>query len=282
MNEVKHIISFSGGMGSFAEAKSCVDKYGKENVLLLFADTKTEDEDLYRFLHECHQFLGCELKIISDGRTIWELFHENKFIANSRVDICSRVLKRDLLNKWITKNYGIKVKEQCLDYKGELQCNIYGEPLYKIVKTLSCEVHLGIDFSEHHRLTRVQENMKPKIYRSTLVEEGKIVSKDFSEKFGIKRPFLYTLGFAHNNCGGFCVKSGLGQFKKLFESLPERYKFHEDKEQEVLAIGGLPFLKKTTKGDTRYITMKEYREEYLEPKLADEFQFDLGGCGCAI
>ena len=42
---MKHIVSFSGGMGSFAEAKSCVDKFGKENVLLVFADTLMEDED---------------------------------------------------------------------------------------------------------------------------------------------------------------------------------------------------------------------------------------------
>jgi hypothetical protein len=50
-------------MGSFAEAKSCVDKYGKENVLLLFSDTLMEDEDLYRFLMETVAFLDCELAV---------------------------------------------------------------------------------------------------------------------------------------------------------------------------------------------------------------------------
>ena len=269
-------------MGSFAEAKSCVDKFGKENVVLLFADTKTEDDDLYRFLYECRDFLECELVIIADGRTIWELFTENKFIGNSKMDICSNTLKRKLLNDWVDLTYGIDIQEQCLDYKGELQFNIDGLPLYKTIRTLSCHVHLGIDFSEHHRLTRLQGYMNPKIYRSTLVEEGRIVNKNFSEAFGIKKPFLYSLDFAHNNCGGFCVKAGLGQFKKLYEALPERYKFHEENEQKVLLLGGLPFLKKTTKGTKRYLTMKEYREEYLEKNLAEEFKFDLGGCGCAI
>lgn len=278
---MKHIISFSGGMGSFAEAKSCVEKYGKENVLLLFADTKTEDEDLYRFLHECKDFLGCELQIISDGRTIWELFKEQKFIANSRIDLCSRILKRELLNNWIDENYGEWYEESNLDWLGRAQTNIYGEALTHQSRRLTCEVHLGIDFSEYHRLTRVQEHMGMS-YRSTLVEEGRIISKDFSEQFGIKKPFLYTLNFAHNNCGGFCVKSGLGQFKKLYEELPERYKYHEDKESEVIAVGGKPFLKKTKNNITRYLTMKEYRKQYLEPKLAEEFKFDLGGCGCAI
>ena len=32
---MKHVVNFSGGMGSFAEAKSCVDKFGKENDTML-------------------------------------------------------------------------------------------------------------------------------------------------------------------------------------------------------------------------------------------------------
>ena len=104
MNELKHIVSFSGGMGSFAEAKSCVDKYGKENVLLLFADTLMEDEDLYRFKDEVVEFLGCELVTLCYGKTPWELFEEQKFVANSRLDVCSRMLKRELLIKWVKDN----------------------------------------------------------------------------------------------------------------------------------------------------------------------------------
>jgi len=261
-----HVVSFSGGMGSFAEAYYCVQEFGKENVVLLFCDTLTEDPDLYRFIEECVKFLDCRFVRISKEKTIWELFTEHKFIANSLVDICSRVLKRDLMNKeWLPDNYGITVYRHQLPYK-----------------SLSCEVHLGIDFSEHHRLTRVQENMYPKTYRSLLVEKGLIVPKDFSEQFDIRRPYLYTLGLPHNNCGGFCVKAGLGQFKLLFEQLPERYKEHEDKEQEVIAIGGLPFLKKTTKGKKRYLSMKQYREEYLEQGKAEEDKYDIGGCACAL
>lgn len=254
-----HVVSYSGGMGSFAEAYYCVQEFGKENVVLLFCDTLTEDPDLYRFVEETKEFLGCRFVRLSREKTIWELFEEQKFIANSRVDICSRVLKRDLMNKeWLPANYGTP--------EGNL----------------SCEVHVGIDFSEHHRLTRIQEVMSPKIYRSLLVEKGLIVPKDFSEQFGIRRPYLYTLGFSHNNCGSFCVKAGLGQFKLMFEKLPERYKEHEDKEQTVLAIGGKPFLKKTTKGVKRYLSMKEYREEYLEQGKAEEDKHDIGGCACAL
>ena len=279
---MKHIVSFSGGMGSFAEAYYCVQEFGKDNVILLFADTKEEDSDLYRFLEETREFLGCELVKLAYGPSLWELFKIRKFIGTNRVDICSETLKRDLLNGWIYDNYGIIIDKPILNQDGSTKKNTFGEDLTIKVKSLLCEVHLGIDFSEHHRLTRVQKYMSPAIYRSLLVERGLIIAKDFSEQFGIRKPFLYTLNFAHNNCGGFCVKSGLGQFKKLYEELPERYAYHEQQERETIALGAKPFLRMQKNNKKRYLTMEEYRVEFLEVDKAEEFTYDYGGCGCAL
>ncbi len=256
---VTHLVSFSGGMGSFAEAKSCVDKYGKENVTLLFADTLQEDEDLYRFLEDTKKFLGCNFVRLCYGKNLWELFKEQRFVGNSRVDICSRMLKRELLNKYMRDNF----------------------------KPEDVEHHLGIDYSESHRLTGVQERMKPWIYRSTLVEEGRIVNKDFSEQFGIERPRLYKLGFSHNNCAGFCVKAGLGHFKILYEKLPELYKYHEEQQEAIKEhFNAKPFLKKRYGSgsdlQTFYLTLKEYREQFLETGKAEEDKWDIGGCNCAL
>jgi len=257
-----HVVSYSGGMGSFAEAWHCVQDFGKEHVIALFCDTLSEDEDLYRFLDETIAFLGIKFVRISREISVWDLFKKQKFIANSRNDLCSRYLKRDLMNKeWLPKEYGWEENGR---------------------KYLACEVHVGIDYSESHRLDRIQDIMYPKVYRSLLVEKGLIVPKDFSEKFGIRKPRLYTLGFSHNNCSGFCVKAGLGQFKLLYEKLPEVYAKNEAREQEVIALGGLPFLKKTIKKKVRYLSMKEYREEFLETRKAEEDTWDIGGCACAL
>ena len=60
--------------------------YG-ERLTLLFADTKTEDEDLYRFLPEAAaNVLDAELVITAEGRDIWEVFFDRRFLGNSRVD----------------------------------------------------------------------------------------------------------------------------------------------------------------------------------------------------
>ena len=252
-----HMVNFSGGMGSFAEAKSCVDKFGLENVELLFADTLIEDEDLYRFMNECVNLLGCKLNIIADGRDPFQVFKDVRHMGNSRIDPCSKILKRELLNNYIKERFNPD----------------------------EVEVHLGIDFSESHRIKGVQERMVPYVYRSTLVEDGCIIAKDFSEQFGIKRPRLYDWKLGHNNCGGFCVKAGLGHYRNLYLANKERYISFEEREQDVYdhIQKQYPFLKKTVNGKTKYITLKQYREEYLEPdNVTSEEQWEFGGCGCAL
>lgn len=260
-DHTKYIISYSGGIGSAITAQMVSNKYGAENVILLFSDTNMEDEDLYRFNKDISDLLGIPITRISDGRTPWEVFSDVKFIGNSRVDPCSRVLKRDLIRKWIKENFSPE------------KCNIF----------------VGIDCYEEHRLHRVVEANIPYVYRSILIEKDIFIDNNYKlqwcEDNNIIPPRLYTLGFAHNNCGGFCVKAGLGQFKMLYEKLPERYKEHEEIEQRLIQENPnlRPFLKKTKKGELMYLTMKDYREKYLEvDKLEEEDKFDFGGCGCAL
>ena len=258
---MKHIVSYSGGLGSAITAKHICDTYGRENVTLLFADTNMEDEDLYRFNKDVVKLLGCEFVSIADGRDVWQVFSDVKFIGNSRIDPCSKILKRQLLEQWIKREY----------------------------KPDGCIVWIGIDCSEEHRLAPIVRRYIPYNYRSYLIENDVFLTTEYKQQWcndnSIVIPRLYTMGFAHNNCGGFCVKSGLGQFKKLYENLPDRYKYHEDKELELISLNPKlrPFLKKMVKGVNYYLTLKEYRENYLEPKLVtEEESMEFGGCGCAL
>ena len=82
---MKHIISYSGGLGSAITADFICKQYGKENVILLFADTLVEDEDLYRFNNDVVKLLGVPLIIIAEGRTPWQVFNDVKYIGNTRV-----------------------------------------------------------------------------------------------------------------------------------------------------------------------------------------------------
>jgi hypothetical protein len=89
------------------------------------------------------------------------------------------------------------------------------------------------------------------------------------------------LGFSHNNCGGGCVRAGQGQFKKLYETMPERFLVWEQKEQEVRDYldKDVAILSETVAGVKRPLPLIELRKRIEDsPMLIDEF--DIGGCGC--
>lgn len=256
---MKHIISFSGGLGSAITADLVCKKYGKDNVTLLFADTLVEDPELYQFNKNVHDLLGCQFVRIAEGRTPWQVFNDVKYIGNTRIDPCSRILKRDFIRKHLVDNYSPD----------------------------DCVIWIGIDCTEEHRLAPVVARNKPYTYRSYFIENDIFLTPEYKFKWcltnRIKIPRMYEMGFSHHNCGGFCVKAGQGHFQLLFKVLPDVYMENENEEQ--LAIKNnpnlKPFLRKTIDGQLRYLTLKQFREEFLEPGMtvdSDEF----GGCGCAL
>lgn len=253
----KHIVMFSGGVCSWATAKRVVERHGTDGVVLLFADTKMEDEDLYRFLEEAAKNVGAELVKIADGRNPWQVFEDEKMIGSHRFDPCSKHLKRILLEKWQKK---------------------HGTPA-------ETTLHFGLDWTEQDRLTRLRNRKVPWRVEGYMTEPP-YMNKDqmieWLKREGIKPPRLYEMGFYHNNCGGFCVKSGQAQFALLLRTMPERYRYHEEQEERVRKLVGWrhTILRMTRDGKTRSVSMKEFRERIEAQGTFD--QFDWGGCGCAV
>ena len=101
---MKVVVSYSGGVCSWYAAKLAIEQYGKEQVTLLFADTKFEDIDLYRFLQETSEQFGIPVTTLCDGRTPWDVFFDERYLGNSRIDPCSKHLKRNLLENWQNEN----------------------------------------------------------------------------------------------------------------------------------------------------------------------------------
>ena len=252
---MKHVVMFSGGIGSWAAAKRVAAQYGTDNLTLLFTDTLMEDEDLYRFLEEAAENVGGELVRITEGRDPWQLFHDVKYLGNTRADPCSKILKRDLATAW--------VKEHC-------------DPDDTIL-------YLGIDWTEEHRWERSKRFWAPYRVEAPMCEEP-LIEKDKMlaalEAEGIKQPRLYDMGFPHNNCGGFCIKAGQAHFKHLLEKLPERYLYHEKKEEELRQYLGkdVAILRDRGGGETKPLTLRELRRRVEGDEEID--CDDWGGCGC--
>jgi len=253
---MKHVVMFSSGIGSWGAGKRVAAKHGKENTILLFMDTKIEDEDNYRFLHEAADNIGGELVVLADGRDPFQVFKDVKFMGNSRVDPCSKILKRELADKWIAKNFTVD----------------------------TVRVYVGIDWTEEHRYTRMAARKLPWIYEAPLCNEPYMTKAqilEWAKSEGLEPPRMYLHGFQHANCGGFCIKSGQAQFKKLWETWPDRYLEMERKEEEVYEHIGKrhPFLKITDNGELIYVSLREFREKVLEGPVQCDL-FDWGGCGC--
>src|SRR6266511_1582734 len=64
-----HVVQYSGGIGSWAAAQRVIAEHGTADVVLLFADTQVEDDDLYRFLGDAAAQIGVPVTVVADGRT---------------------------------------------------------------------------------------------------------------------------------------------------------------------------------------------------------------------
>jgi hypothetical protein len=259
---VKYVVMFSGGIGSWASAQRMVNEHGTDNVILLFSDVKGdstephvgEDEDTYRFIDDAVAQLGCEYVRVADGRTIWEIFADRRFLGNSRQANCSTTGKQIPARKWLKEN-------------------------------TTPETHtivIGIDWTETHRRPAIVKAYAPYEVVFPMCDKpymSKNMMIDWAKEQGLKPPRLYALGFAHNNCGGGCVRSGQGQFKMLLDIMPERFAVWEAKEQEIRDHLGkdVTILKKTENGVTRNLTLRELRENQQDVDM-----LDIGGCGCFI
>lgn len=75
---MKHIVSVSGGVGSYFTLKRVLEKNNKENVIAVFMDTLAEDGDLYRFLDDVERKLDIKIIRLCAGKTPLELAFEKK------------------------------------------------------------------------------------------------------------------------------------------------------------------------------------------------------------
>lgn len=241
--EYRSVGMFSGGLCSFlacARAKPEV---------LLFADTGIEDEDLYRFLKEGSELLNIPLVVVSAGISFDDLILKKHALPNNRMPFCSRELKHRPSWEWVRKN------------------------------APQADLVFGLDWTETHRIERVKARWPGHRIVAPMADPPYMMKPqmiDEVRKMGIEPPRLYALGFAHNNCGGGCVRAGQAAWMHLYRVMPDRYQ--EWVEREAL-IPGHTFLKRMV--NRRIVPL---RLADLPAKFGEDPQaaFDWGGCGCFL
>lgn len=248
---------FSGGVGSWACAKRVADRFGTKGLVLLFADTREEDTDLYRFRDEAAANVGGQLVVVADGRTPFEVFHDDRFLGNARLANCSKLLKIKPCRDWLEAN-----------------CDPQSTTLY-----------VGIDWSEQHRIPANRSGWNPygvefPMCDAPYVDKAGMLALLDAE--GISRPLAYAEGFPHNNCGAQgCVRGGQAYWRLMLRVRREAYLRSEEREQELRDYLGanVAILRDRTGGTSRPVTLREFRErQEATPGLFDTEEW--GGCGC--
>lgn len=298
------VAKISGGVGSYSAARRYVDQHGSDDLDLLFTDTLCEDQDAYRFLiasaanlygislpdgflPEISDFpawedrpaykafvIGLALRAtdliprfhwLVDGRDVWDIYEQERFLGNSLADPCSKNLKRQPADRWLEANcdpsntvviVGIDY-EEVERFEGR---TVKGEHVPGLRERMA---KLGWTF-----IAPLCDRplLSWKMRQDRLVQEG------------LWLPRLNALGFAHNNCGGFCCKGGQGHWKKVFEKFPERYAYAEQREEEIRGLLGDVSMMTDRRGDgvKKPLTLARLRSRDLTPEEAA----DMGACNC--
>lgn len=195
---------------------------------------------------------------LADGRDVWQVFRDKRFIGNTMVDPCSRILKRELFRSWLESRFASD----------------------------EVTVYLGMDWSEGDRFAQAQRYWAPYAADAPLYREPYLGQGDHLKALGalgIAAPRLYALGFGHNNCAGGCVKAGQAQWKLLLERLPEVFAYYEDEEEMTRRHidADRSVLRVTEKGERRPMTLREFRLRVGAGSLPVD-PTDIGGCGCFV
>lgn len=259
---MRYFVNVSGGTASAVAADRAIARHGLDAVDLWFADTSWEDADLYRFLTDLETFWGKNINRHVDGRTPLEVAEQRSMIPNARMAPCS---------------YELKVK-----------------PLREIMAALPKPITqlMGLDWRELHRVRRVQaRHLDAGIDGVSL--DFPLLWKPYElrpyygvvSSWGVTPPRAYRQGLSHSNCGGRCVRQGIGEWLKLRRVLPERFAEMRDWEQAQRAKGGArakaSMLLDRIGGDNKPLTLAVLDARHPEQdELFSGTPDDMSSCFC--
>lgn len=255
-HKARHVVMFSGGIGSWATAKRVVAGVGRHDVTLLFADTLVEDADTYRFLSAAARNVGSELVTVADGRTPFQVFHDDRFLGNQRLANCSKYLKQKPCREWLDANR---------------------DPATTIV-------YVGIDWSETHRMPAIIAGWAPYEVRAPMTARPFMTKQqaiDWAKAEKLRPPRAYEDGLPHANClAQGCVRGGQAYWAAMLRTRPEAYRETERQEEKLRQHLGadVAMLRDRTGGETTPMTLHTFRRRVEAQGSFDSAEW--GGCGC--
>ena len=258
-----HIVDVSGGNASAVSLFRVIERFGRESVIARFADTKSEDPDLYRFIDDVERVAGVPIERLVDGRTKWEVFHEKKMLTNPKAGGClaSYHLKRVILKQHAEQ---VSTPE-------------------------TATIYVGFGPDEDDRCERLIKSGAPWQFDFPLRWEPHAwrcdLDKDLRAR-GIEPCAVYAEGYPHNNCARRCVLAGNRQWTSLLIDDPQAFAEEEAEEQKFLAnlreAGRKEFTILTDRrgGVRKNLSLKQLREEVEQGIRREDDSWRETSCSC--
>ena len=241
------VVGFSGGVTSAWCAGWALRNYPREEIVLLFHDTKEEHPDTYRFLHEMAAALGLPITERSDGRSVTQLFRDEGYLGNTLNTMCSRVLKAEQGTKFVT----------------ELRAQ--GFDVIKVVGYSAMEPKRIARMSGH----ALRDGFTP-VYPLIKERVTKQQCADWCQcEMGV-RPSSQYEHFEHANCQG-CVKGARAYWLKIAEVAPEIFEQRAGMEEE--------FGHRIIQGENP-IFLRDLVKVGLKRRVNPREAITLGACDC--
>jgi hypothetical protein len=283
---MKYIVSLSGGLGSAEALKRAIEKFGKENVIAVFADVKGtgehpwlgmpaitkllherfggENRELYRFLWQISYHFDIPIERLESRESVWDVWYRRKamrLVVKKRF-FCpaSEELKRAPIAKWI----------KAQNFKN-------GE--YTLI--------LGMGWDEEHRIKSAQyywrELMGWDVPVISLNAEKPYASNEATALYfmqqGIQISSSYADGLEHDNCNGICSQAGQGHYATIYHKRPLAYLYAAWMEKNLgRAIGeNYTILKNERGGKTTRLSLYQFIERI---EAGDYLASDMQACSC--
>ena len=244
------IVGFSGGVTSAWCAGWALRTYPREEVVLLWHDTKEEHPDTYRFLREMAAALDMPITERSDGRSVTQLFRDEGMLGNGQNTMCSRILKAAPGSAFVA------------------ELRAAGHDVIKVI---------GYSAAEPARVARMVGHCDREgiTARFPVIEEGvtKQQTADWCIAQGVQPSAMYCWA-EHANCVG-CVKGGRAYWLAVAEHHPEVFEQRARLEEEF----GHSIIRGFHAGGSG-VTLRELVQIGLKRRVNEKERIEIGVCSC--
>lgn len=242
---MKYIISLSGGNNSLNCLDYCIKKFGKENVVAIFADNNFEHHTLYEGLYWIENYFDIKINIVKNNNYLnpVDCNFKRHLIWHSAVR-CTEETKIKPIKEWIFKNFPNKNE-------------------YYMV--------LGYNTTEIKRIEKAvkfQEKAKEyNLFFPAIQEDWKPISYvDWRDLFGFPEQHVYEKGGRSNNCSGGCFKMSRQSWYLLYKN--DREEFNKWCHYEQYIHNEIIRNRKEKYGDNMNLLKTKENEMWINKKMS--------------